>query len=77
MLSYLLLRNAESGKVFVCGEAESGKLGIAVDFRTQVAPKQMQLSGPAALVACGGHHTLILGGKWSALNFTIYVSVDH
>ncbi|XP_043274624.1 X-linked retinitis pigmentosa GTPase regulator-like [Venturia canescens] len=51
----------ESGNVYVCGEAESGKLGIALDFSTQVAPKQMQLPGPTAVVACGGHHTLILG----------------
>ncbi|XP_034945617.1 X-linked retinitis pigmentosa GTPase regulator [Chelonus insularis] len=51
----------ESGAVYVCGEAESGKLGITLDFRTQVAPKPMQLSTTAVFVACGGHHTLILG----------------
>lgn len=50
--------------IYVCGEAESGKLGIALDFRTQVAPKPMQLAVSAAVVACGGHHTLILGGKY-------------
>ncbi|XP_063984044.1 X-linked retinitis pigmentosa GTPase regulator [Diachasmimorpha longicaudata] len=51
----------ESGAVYVCGEAESGKLGIVLDFRTQLAPKQMSLSVKAAHVACGGHHTLIFG----------------
>ncbi|KAK0171955.1 hypothetical protein PV328_005341 [Microctonus aethiopoides] len=51
----------ESKNVYVCGEAESGKLGIALDFRTQVAPKQMPLPVSAAVIACGGHHTLILG----------------
>ncbi|KAK2581260.1 hypothetical protein KPH14_008050 [Odynerus spinipes] len=50
----------ESGLVYVCGESESGKLGIDVNFSTQVAPKQMQLPTPAIHVACGGHHTLIL-----------------
>ncbi|CAL7951444.1 unnamed protein product [Xylocopa violacea] len=50
----------ESGLVFVCGEAESGKLGIDVNFSTQTAPKQMQLPCPAVDVACGGHHTVIL-----------------
>lgn len=53
----------ECGNVYVCGEAESGKLGIALDFSTQAAPKQMQLPGPSAVVCCGGHHTLILGGN--------------
>ncbi|XP_011300272.1 X-linked retinitis pigmentosa GTPase regulator [Fopius arisanus] len=51
----------ESGAVYVCGEAESGKLGIVLDFRTQLAPKQMSLSVKAAHVACGGHHTLVFG----------------
>ncbi|XP_017877313.1 X-linked retinitis pigmentosa GTPase regulator [Ceratina calcarata] len=50
----------ESGLVYVCGESESGKLGIDVNFSTQVAPKQMQLPSPAVHVACGGHHTVIL-----------------
>ncbi|OAD61973.1 X-linked retinitis pigmentosa GTPase regulator, partial [Eufriesea mexicana] len=50
----------ESGLVYVCGESESGKLGIDVSFSTQVAPKQMQLPSPAIHVACGGHHTVIL-----------------
>lgn len=52
----------ESGLVYVCGESESGKLGIDAKFSTQVAPKQMQLPSPAAYVACGGHHTIILAG---------------
>lgn len=30
---------------------------------TQVAPKKMQLNVSVVNVACGGHHTLILGGK--------------
>ncbi|XP_044007230.1 X-linked retinitis pigmentosa GTPase regulator isoform X2 [Aphidius gifuensis] len=51
----------ESGSVYVCGETESGKLGIPLDFMTQVAPKQMQLNVSVINVACGGHHTLILG----------------
>ncbi|XP_070170422.1 X-linked retinitis pigmentosa GTPase regulator isoform X2 [Polyergus mexicanus] len=51
----------ESGLVYVCGESESGKLGIDVNFSTQVAPKQMQLPAPAVHVTCGGHHTLVLG----------------
>lgn len=51
----------ESGSVYVCGETESGKLGIPLDFMTQVAPKQMKLNVSATYVACGGHHTLILG----------------
>ncbi|XP_066589203.1 X-linked retinitis pigmentosa GTPase regulator-like isoform X2 [Prorops nasuta] len=55
----------QSGLVYVCGESESGKLGIDVSFSTQVAPKQMQLPCPAAHVACGGHHTLILGENGS------------
>ncbi|XP_078051234.1 uncharacterized protein LOC144477377 [Augochlora pura] len=50
----------ESGLVYVCGESESGKLGIDVKFSTQIVPKQMQLPGPAVRVACGGHHTIIL-----------------
>ncbi|XP_034190761.2 uncharacterized protein LOC117609034 [Osmia lignaria lignaria] len=50
----------ESGSVYVCGESESGKLGINVNFSTQVTPKQMQLPSPAVHVACGGHHTVIL-----------------
>ncbi|XP_024225530.1 X-linked retinitis pigmentosa GTPase regulator [Bombus impatiens] len=50
----------ESGLVYVCGESESGKLGIDASFSTQVAPKQMQLPSPAVHVACGGHHTVIL-----------------
>ncbi|XP_076686712.1 uncharacterized protein LOC143378686 isoform X2 [Andrena cerasifolii] len=50
----------ESGLVYVCGESESGKLGIDVNFSTQAAPKQMQLPSPAVHVACGGHHTIIL-----------------
>ncbi|XP_014467816.1 PREDICTED: X-linked retinitis pigmentosa GTPase regulator [Dinoponera quadriceps] len=59
----------ESGLVYVCGESESGKLGIDVNFSTQVAPKQMQLPAPALHVACGGHHTLVL-----AANGNIYCS---
>ncbi|KAL6442464.1 hypothetical protein ACFW04_002588 [Cataglyphis niger] len=59
----------ESGLVYVCGESESGKLGIDVNFSTQVAPKQMQLPAPAVHVACGGHHTLVL-----AENGDIYCS---
>ncbi|XP_071875024.1 uncharacterized protein isoform X2 [Bombus fervidus] len=50
----------ESGLVYVCGESESGKLGIDASFSTQVAPKQMQLPSPAVHVACGGHHTVVL-----------------
>ncbi|XP_029158683.1 X-linked retinitis pigmentosa GTPase regulator-like [Nylanderia fulva] len=50
----------ESGLVYVCGESESGKLGIDVNFSTQVAPKQIQLPTPALHIACGGHHTLVL-----------------
>nr|XP_033324996.1 X-linked retinitis pigmentosa GTPase regulator-like [Megalopta genalis] len=50
----------ESGLVYVCGETESGKLGIEAKFSTQIVPKQMQLPGPAVHVACGGHHTIIL-----------------
>ncbi|KAG7208478.1 hypothetical protein KM043_014704 [Ampulex compressa] len=50
----------ENGLVYVCGESESGKLGIDVNFSTQVAPKQVQLPNPAVNVVCGGHHTLIL-----------------
>ena len=53
---------SESGLVYVCGESESGKLGIDASFSTQVAPKQMQLPSPAVHVACGGHHTVILAG---------------
>ncbi|XP_053978763.1 X-linked retinitis pigmentosa GTPase regulator [Hylaeus volcanicus] len=53
----------ESGLVYVCGESESGKLGIDAKFSTQVAPKQMQLPCPAAYVACGGHHTIVLAGN--------------
>ncbi|XP_044595716.1 X-linked retinitis pigmentosa GTPase regulator isoform X1 [Cotesia glomerata] len=52
---------SESGIIYICGEAESGKLGISLDFRTQIAPKSMQLPVKAVSVACGGHHTLILG----------------
>ncbi|GAB1864270.1 X-linked retinitis pigmentosa GTPase regulator [Camponotus japonicus] len=59
----------ESGLVYVCGESESGKLGIDVNFSTQVAPKQMQLPTPAIHVTCGGHHTLVL-----AENGNIYCS---
>ncbi|XP_025268005.1 X-linked retinitis pigmentosa GTPase regulator [Camponotus floridanus] len=59
----------ESGLVYVCGESESGKLGIDVNFSTQVAPKQMQLPTPAIHVTCGGHHTLVL-----AENSNIYCS---
>ncbi|CAL1688076.1 unnamed protein product [Lasius platythorax] len=59
----------ESGLVYVCGESESGKLGIDVNFSTQVAPKQMQLPAPALHIACGGHHTLVL-----AENGNIYCS---
>ncbi|RLU21926.1 hypothetical protein DMN91_006305 [Ooceraea biroi] len=59
----------ESGLVYVCGESESGKLGIDVNFSTQVAPKQMQLPIPAVHVVCGGHHTLVL-----AENGNIYCS---
>ncbi|KAL6254772.1 hypothetical protein P5V15_003101 [Pogonomyrmex californicus] len=59
----------ESGLVYVCGESESGKLGINVNFSTQVAPKQMQLPEPALHIACGGHHTLVL-----AENGSIYCS---
>ncbi|KAM0732909.1 X-linked retinitis pigmentosa GTPase regulator [Formica fusca] len=59
----------ESGLVYVCGESESGKLGIDVNFSTQVAPKQMQLPAPAVHVVCGGHHTLVL-----AENGNIYCS---
>ncbi|XP_020298444.1 X-linked retinitis pigmentosa GTPase regulator-like [Pseudomyrmex gracilis] len=55
----------ESGLVYVCGESESGKLGIDVYFSTQVAPKQMQLPVPAIHVACGGHHTLVLAENGS------------
>ncbi|XP_043510230.1 X-linked retinitis pigmentosa GTPase regulator-like [Frieseomelitta varia] len=55
----------ESGLVYVCGESESGKLGIDVSFSTQVAPKQMQLPSPALHVACGGHHTVILAENGS------------
>ncbi|XP_008550734.2 X-linked retinitis pigmentosa GTPase regulator [Microplitis demolitor] len=51
----------KSGVIYICGEAESGKLGIALDFRTQIAPKQMQLPVSVISVACGGHHTLLLG----------------
>ncbi|XP_076277688.1 uncharacterized protein LOC143207795 [Lasioglossum baleicum] len=50
----------ESGLVYVCGESESGKLGIDVKFSTQIVPKQMQLPSPAVHVTCGGHHTIIL-----------------
>ncbi|XP_046585927.1 X-linked retinitis pigmentosa GTPase regulator isoform X1 [Neodiprion lecontei] len=50
----------ESGLIYVCGEAESGKLGIVVNFSTQAAPKQLQLPGPAAKIVCGGHHSLVL-----------------
>ncbi|XP_018404894.1 PREDICTED: X-linked retinitis pigmentosa GTPase regulator [Cyphomyrmex costatus] len=60
---------AESGLVYVCGESESGKLGININFSTQVAPKQMQLPTPALHVACGGHHTFVL-----AENGNIYCS---
>ncbi|XP_077262856.1 X-linked retinitis pigmentosa GTPase regulator [Temnothorax americanus] len=59
----------ESGLIYVCGESESGKLGININFSTQVAPKQMQLPATALHVACGGHHTLIL-----AENGNIYCS---
>ncbi|XP_018347925.1 PREDICTED: LOW QUALITY PROTEIN: X-linked retinitis pigmentosa GTPase regulator [Trachymyrmex septentrionalis] len=60
---------AESGLIYVCGESESGKLGLNINFSTQVAPKQMQLPAPALHVACGGHHTFIL-----AENGNIYCS---
>ncbi|XP_031837623.2 uncharacterized protein LOC116429160 isoform X1 [Nomia melanderi] len=50
----------ESGLVYVCGESESGKLGVEAKFSTQIVPKQMQLPSPAVHVACGGHHTIIL-----------------
>ncbi|XP_051165338.1 X-linked retinitis pigmentosa GTPase regulator-like [Leptopilina boulardi] len=50
----------ESGLVYICGESESGKLGIDVKFSTQAAPKQIQLPKLVTKIACGGHHTLIL-----------------
>ncbi|KAL2724228.1 X-linked retinitis pigmentosa GTPase regulator [Vespula squamosa] len=50
----------ESGLIYICGESESGKLGIDVNFTTQVAPKQMLLPTTAIHIACGGHHTLVL-----------------
>ncbi|XP_070513551.1 X-linked retinitis pigmentosa GTPase regulator isoform X2 [Cardiocondyla obscurior] len=59
----------ESGLVYVCGEAEGGKLGINTSFSIQDTPKQMQLPVPALHIACGGHHTLIL-----AENGNIYCS---
>ncbi|KYN16768.1 X-linked retinitis pigmentosa GTPase regulator [Trachymyrmex cornetzi] len=59
----------ESGLIYVCGESESGKLGLNINFSTQVAPKQMQLPIPVLHVACGGHHTFIL-----AENGNIYCS---
>lgn len=53
----------ENGLVYVCGESESGKLGIDINFSTQIMPKQMQLlPSPVIYVACGGHHTVILTG---------------
>jgi len=52
----------ESGLIYICGESESGKLGLNINFSTQIAPKQMQLPAPALHVACGGHHTFILAG---------------
>lgn len=52
----------ENGLVYVCGESESGKLGIDINFSTQIVPKQMQLPNPVIHVACGGHHTVILTG---------------
>jgi len=54
---------AEDGLVYICGESESGKLGIDVSFSAQVAPRQMQLPAPAVHVVCGGHHTLVLTGE--------------
>ncbi|XP_012057883.1 PREDICTED: X-linked retinitis pigmentosa GTPase regulator [Atta cephalotes] len=59
----------ESGLIYICGKSESGKLGLNINFSTQVAPKQMQLPAPALHVACGGHHTFIL-----AENGNIYCS---
>ncbi|XP_018046715.1 PREDICTED: X-linked retinitis pigmentosa GTPase regulator [Atta colombica] len=59
----------ESGLIYICGESESGKLGLNINFSTQVAPKQVQLPAPALHVACGGHHTFIL-----AENGNIYCS---
>ena len=53
----------ETGLVYVCGESESGKLGIDVKFSTQAAPKQIMLPKAATSIACGGHHTLVLTGK--------------
>ncbi|XP_015600373.1 X-linked retinitis pigmentosa GTPase regulator [Cephus cinctus] len=50
----------ETGLLYVCGESESGKIGIVVNFSTQVAPKLLQLPMPIVDVACGGHHTLVL-----------------
>ncbi|XP_006563152.1 X-linked retinitis pigmentosa GTPase regulator isoform X2 [Apis mellifera] len=50
----------ENGLVYVCGESESGKLGIDINFSTQIMPKQMQLPNPVIYVACGGHHTMFL-----------------
>jgi hypothetical protein len=47
----------------VCGESESGKLGIDVSFSAQIAPRQMQLPATAVHVVCGGHHTLVLAGE--------------
>ncbi|KZC03772.1 X-linked retinitis pigmentosa GTPase regulator, partial [Dufourea novaeangliae] len=55
----------ESGLVYVCGESESGKLGIDAKFSKQLAPKQMQLPVPAVHVACGGHHTVIFADNGS------------
>lgn len=52
----------ENGLIYVCGESESGKLGIDINFSTQIMPKQMQLPSPVIYVACGGHHTVILTG---------------
>lgn len=60
--AYHLVLLSNDGDVYTCGEAELGKLGLADSTGRVATPTHVQLGMRAKAVACGGSHTLILGG---------------
>ena len=54
----------ESGKLYTCGETDSGKLGQGDDpSNHQVAQVVHGIGGRVVTVACGGSHTVAVTGE--------------
>ena len=59
------------GELYMCGEAEDGRLGIDTEEEYIYKPTKVKLQHPALKVSCGSNHTIVTTKKH------VYVSGDN